>query len=119
MLIQQLSHTVLFDVDQIVAATAGICPCSVAGSLAREPIRRSISKDMAATPLHSAGYPTPDTPLEARSIQSPWSLGHNSLPTWFAGSHDTFHRDADSILAEAQAMSMAMPMDSFEFFGGA
>ncbi|KAJ9620348.1 Gypsy retrotransposon integrase-like protein 1 [Knufia peltigerae] len=119
MLIQQLSHTVLFDVDHIVAATAGICPCSVAGSLPREAIRRSLSKDMAATtPLHSAGYPTPDTPLEARAIQSPWSLGHDHVPTLFTGSHDTFYRDADSILAEAQAMSMVMPMDSFEIFGG-
>ncbi|KIW14164.1 hypothetical protein PV08_06945 [Exophiala spinifera] len=119
MLIQQLSHTVLFDVDHIVAATAGICPCSVAGSLPHETMRHSISKDMVATtPLHSAGYPTPDTPLEARSVQSPWNLGHDRLTSLITGGHDTFYRDADSILAEAQAMSMVMPMDSFETFGG-
>merc|ERR1711939_407140 len=95
---------VLFDVDQIVAATAGICPCSAAGALPHEALRRSMSKDKAGSSIHSAGYPTPDTPLESRSIQSPWSIsapGADQSQSWYIGNHDTFYRDADSILAEA------------------
>lgn len=118
MLIQQLSHTVLFDVDHIVATTAGICPCSASGSLPADALRR---KENAAAAGLSTGYPTPETNLDVRPPPAMWTAvapGQDHLHPWYAGSHDSPYRDADSILAEAQAISLTVPIDTLDIFGG-
>ncbi|KAI1613018.1 hypothetical protein EDD36DRAFT_465164 [Exophiala viscosa] len=121
MLIQQLSHTVLFDVDHIVATTSGLCPCSASGSLPADPLRRPMSKDDAVALGLSTGYPTPETNLDVRHPPPVWAAvapGQEHLQPWYAASHDSPYRDADSILAEAQAISLTVPIDTLDIFGG-
>jgi hypothetical protein len=116
MVIKQLSHTVQFDVDQIVATTECLCPCARSSLLPTEALDRRPSRD--PTDLHNAGasgYATPETPHDARAYPSVWN--RPGMEQFMSTNHDSPMHDADYILAEAQAISLALPIDGSDIFG--
>ncbi|KIX08338.1 uncharacterized protein Z518_02994 [Rhinocladiella mackenziei CBS 650.93] len=126
MLIRRLSHTVQFDVDQIVASTESQCPCGSSGLIPAAkpvPIDRYMSRERVEIPILGNGYmtPTPGTPLDTRSLPPIWSpagLEPPRLHSWYAaGGQDSLLHDADSVLAEAQALSLTLPIDNLDLFG--
>jgi hypothetical protein len=131
MVIKQLSHTVQFDVDQIVATTDCPCPCSRTSLLPTEALDRRPSRDSHATDLANgniggsgggvgggtggaSGYATPETPHDVRSYPSVWN--RPGIEQLLATNQDSPRHDADYILAEAQAISLALPIDNLDIF---
>ncbi len=117
MVIKQLSHTVQFDVDQIVASTECLCPCGRSSLLPTEALDRRPSRD--PTDLHAgagaSGYATPETPQDVRSYPSVWN--RPGIEQLLVANQDSPRHDADYILAEAQAITLALPMDTMDIFG--
>lgn len=120
MLIKQLSHTVQFDVDQIVASTDCLCPCGKLGLIPTEALDRRVPRDRAEARSLSSVHTTPETPLDMRSLPTIWNFP--GVEKTLLPSQDSPHHDADSILAEAQAISLTLPInhldvsESFEQF---
>ncbi|OAP62996.1 hypothetical protein AYL99_02223 [Fonsecaea erecta] len=114
MVIKQLSHTVQFDVDRIVASTECLCPCSRSSLLPTESLDRRPSLDRSDINAGASGYATPETPHDARSYPSVWS--RPGMDQLLATNLDSPRHDADFILAEAQAISLTLPIDNLELF---
>lgn len=57
----------------------------------------------------AGGYMTPETPMDGRPFPSVWK--RPALDEVFLNKNSPRH-DADSILAEAQAISLTLPIDS-------
>ncbi|KAJ9602912.1 Gypsy retrotransposon integrase-like protein 1 [Cladophialophora chaetospira] len=116
MVIKQLSHTVQFDVDHIVSTTDCLCPCSRTNLLPTEALDRRPSRDV--TDLQSgagaSGYATPETPQDARSYPSVWN--RPGIEQLLITNQDSPRHDADYILAEAQAITLALPIDTLDIF---
>ncbi|EXJ55707.1 hypothetical protein A1O7_08636 [Cladophialophora yegresii CBS 114405] len=122
MVIKQLSHTVQFDVDQIVAATGCLCPCSRTALLSPESLDRRPSRDQhpditmtTGSGGGASGYATPETPHDARAYPpSVWS--RPGIEQLMIMNQDSPRHDADYILAEAQAIAMTLPIDNMDIF---
>jgi hypothetical protein len=120
MAIKQLSHTVQFDVDQIVAMTDCPCTCGRSSLLPTEALDRRPSREQ-SNDLHgnagASNYATPETPQDVRSIPSILNrAGNEHLMT--ANAESPRH-DADYILAEAESINLALPIDTLDIFGTA
>jgi hypothetical protein len=117
MVIKQLSHTVQFDVDQIVATTDCLCPCGRTSLLPTEALDRRPSRDQPADITAgggASGYATPETPHDARAYPSVWS--RPGIEQMMIMNHDSPRHDADYILAEAQAITLTLPIDNSDMF---
>jgi hypothetical protein len=121
MVIQQLSHTVQFDVDQIVATTDCPCPCSRTSLLPTDSLDRRPSRDTHLTDLAggntnggASGYATPETPHDVRALPSVWN--RPGIDQLLITNQDSPRHDADYILAEAQAISLTLPIDNLDVF---
>ncbi|KAL2402319.1 hypothetical protein ABEF95_013332 [Exophiala dermatitidis] len=116
MVIKQLEHTVSFDVDQILASTPCPCKCSLMGleRLATiDPLVSSGGLGPSTVPdggVVAASGSLPMYPSLAHQLTGP-ALDGNRLPAWYtqAGVNAPL-RDIDSILAEAQAIPLTIPM---------
>ncbi|OAL32531.1 hypothetical protein AYO22_00553 [Fonsecaea multimorphosa] len=114
MVIKQLSHTVQFDVDRIVASTECLCACSRSSLIPTESLDRRPSLERSDINAGASGYATPETPHDARSYPSVWS--RPGMDQLLVTNQDSPRHDADFILAEAQAISLTLPIDNLELF---
>ncbi|OAL33268.1 hypothetical protein AYO20_07430 [Fonsecaea nubica] len=114
MVIKQLSHTVQFDVDRIVASTECLCPCSRSSLIPTESLDRLPLRDSSEIIAGASGYATPETPHDARSYPSVWN--RPGMDRLLAINQDSPRHDADFILAEAQAISLTLPIDNLELY---
>ncbi|KAL2397858.1 hypothetical protein ABEF93_005699 [Exophiala dermatitidis] len=118
MVIKQLEHTVSFDVDQILASTPCPCKCSLMGLERVATIDRLVSggglgpstvPDGGVVAASTSGS-LPMYPSLAHQWTGP-ALDGNGLPAWYTqGGANAPLRDIDSILAEAQAIPLTIPM---------
>ncbi len=122
MIIEQLSHTVLFDIDQIVASTGCPCPCSpppTTTTTGAADLPRT-SEDRASSGLAPSHGLNPPEVADLNMRRPEWRPDPAArrandddyiLRDWQTESPGSLQRDADSILAEAQAMYLTAPID--------